>query len=144
VSPFLTHLSRINQLYSTIFFFTEVDNPILCPITHLVSLALADGAFLAPSLTTPELVFEHKVWGPVVCTPLDWKPEKLKTPIFRQYERPVDGCTESLEDALPYYQLRDSLIRLGMAAGFKDRLTSYCFRRGTANVVDSKLTVETP
>ena len=129
------------MIHSTIFFFTEVDDPIFCPITHLVSLALADDAFLAPSLTMPKLVFEHKVWGPVACTPLDWKAEKLKTPIFRQYERPVDVCTTSLEDALPYSQLRDSLIRLGVAAGFKDRLTSYCFRRGTANVVDRKLPV---
>ncbi|XMA20272.1 hypothetical protein WAI453_013063 [Rhynchosporium graminicola] len=54
----------------TIFFFTEVDDPIFCPITHLVSLAIADGAFEAPSLTTVERVFEHKVWGPVVSTPL--------------------------------------------------------------------------
>jgi hypothetical protein len=46
---------------STIFFFTEVDNPIFYPIKHLVSLALADGAFEAPSLTTPRRVFEHKV-----------------------------------------------------------------------------------
>ncbi|KAH6704199.1 hypothetical protein BKA61DRAFT_560113 [Leptodontidium sp. MPI-SDFR-AT-0119] len=68
----------------TIFFFTEVDDPIFCPITHLLSLAIADGAFEAPSLTTAERVFEHKVWGSVVCTPLTWKPEMLKTPIFRR------------------------------------------------------------
>jgi hypothetical protein len=26
-----------------------------------------------------------------------------------------------------------------LAIGFKEKLTSYCFRRGTANVVDRKL-----
>jgi hypothetical protein len=46
---------------STIFFFTEVDDPIFYPITHLVSLALVDGAFEAPSLATPRRIFEHKV-----------------------------------------------------------------------------------
>ncbi|KAL5329360.1 hypothetical protein ACEPPN_002872 [Leptodophora sp. 'Broadleaf-Isolate-01'] len=46
---------------STIFFFTKVDDLIFCPITHLVSLAIADEAFEAPSLTTAERVFEHKV-----------------------------------------------------------------------------------
>jgi hypothetical protein len=46
---------------STIFFFIEVDDPIFCAITHLVALALVDGAFEALSLTTPERIFEHKV-----------------------------------------------------------------------------------
>ncbi|KAH9204271.1 hypothetical protein DL95DRAFT_319760, partial [Leptodontidium sp. 2 PMI_412] len=77
--------------YVTIFFFTEVDDPIFCPITHLVSLAIADGAVEAPSLTTVERVFEHKVWGPVVSTPLSWKQEILKTPIFRQDKKPADS-----------------------------------------------------
>ncbi|KAG4430542.1 hypothetical protein IFR05_013980 [Cadophora sp. M221] len=44
----------------TIFFFTKVNNPMLCPITHLVALALANDAFEAPSLSTPRRVFEHK------------------------------------------------------------------------------------
>ncbi|TVY12529.1 hypothetical protein LARI1_G009432 [Lachnellula arida] len=122
----------------TIFFFTEVDDPIFCPITHLVSLALADSAFEAQSLTTPERVFEHKVWGPVLCTPLRWKQEMLKMPIFRRDERIADEG--SPETALPYSQFRDCLNRLGRAAGFKEILTSYCFRRGTANVVDRTAT----
>jgi hypothetical protein len=46
---------------STIFFFTEVDDPIFYPITYLVSLALVDGAFKAPSLTIPRRIFEYKV-----------------------------------------------------------------------------------
>jgi hypothetical protein len=43
------------------FFFAEVDDPIFGPITYLVSLALADGAFEAPSLITPGRILEHKV-----------------------------------------------------------------------------------
>jgi hypothetical protein len=77
------------------------------------------------------------VRGPVVCTLFDWT-KKLKPPIFRK-QRAGSGCPISAEDALPYSQLRDGLIRLGLAAGIRDRLTSYCFRRGTANVVDCKL-----
>jgi hypothetical protein len=129
------------DIHSTIFFFTEVEDPIFCPITHLVLLALADGAFEAPSLTAPERVFEHGVWGPVMCTPLRWKQEKLKTPIFRRDELGTDGCITSLETTLPYSQFRDCLNRLGLAAGFQEKLTSYCFRRGTANVVDRKMSV---
>ncbi|KAH7364055.1 hypothetical protein BKA65DRAFT_603155 [Rhexocercosporidium sp. MPI-PUGE-AT-0058] len=124
----------------TIFFFTEVDDPIFCPITHLVSLVIADEAFEAPSLTTAERVFEHKVWGPVVSTPLSWKQEMLKTPIFRQDEKAADGVGTSPTPALTYSQFRDCLNRLGLAAGFLEKLTSYCFRRGTANVVDRTAT----
>jgi hypothetical protein len=132
---------KLTGHHSTIFFFTEVDDPIFCPITHLISLAIADGAFEAPSLTTAERVFEHKVWGPVACTPLNWKPEMLKTPIFRRDERTVDGVITSPTLALTYSQFRDCLIRLGLAVGFLLILTCYCFRRGTANVVDRKFSV---
>ncbi|KAH6714804.1 hypothetical protein BKA61DRAFT_674126 [Leptodontidium sp. MPI-SDFR-AT-0119] len=72
------------------------------------------------------------MWGPVVCTPLTWKPEMLMTPIFRR----ADGVVTSPTLALTYSQFRDCLNRLGLAAGFLEKLTSYCFRRGTANVVD--------
>ncbi|PVH68039.1 hypothetical protein DL98DRAFT_442140 [Cadophora sp. DSE1049] len=53
--------SELTDYSSTIFFFTKVDDLIFCPITHLVSLAIADSAFEAPSLTTAERVFKHKV-----------------------------------------------------------------------------------
>jgi hypothetical protein len=134
---------ELTDIHSTIFFFTEVDDPIFCPITHLVSLALADDAFDPPSLTTSKLVFEHKVMGPVLCTPIDWKQEKLKTPIFRRDERTPDRSIPLPETALPYSQFKDCLNRLGRAAGFKETLTSYCFRRGTANVVDRMLSLAT-
>jgi hypothetical protein len=65
--------SELTDYSSTIFFLTKVEDPIFYPITHLVSLAITDGAFEAPSLTTVEQVFEHKVWGPVMSTPLSWK-----------------------------------------------------------------------
>lgn len=74
-------------------------------------------------------VFEHKVRGSVNCTELHWKDEMLKTPIF-----PRDDSAA----ALPYNQLHDPFKRLGKIAG-KEVLTSYCFRRGTTNVVDRKL-----
>jgi hypothetical protein len=133
--------TELMEIHSTIFFFTEVDGPIFCAITHFVTLALADDAFEAPSLTTPERIFKHKVWGPVSCTPLHWKQEKLKTPIFRRDEPTADGCITSPEVALPYSQFYNCLNRLGRAAGFQEKLTSYCFRRGTANVVDRKLSM---
>jgi Protein of unknown function (DUF3435) len=131
--------TELTDIHSMIFFFTEINDSIFCPITHLVSLALADSTFEAPSLTTPERIFEYKVWGLVLCTPLRWKQEKLKTPIFRRNKRTADKGIPSPQTAVPYSQFRDYLNRLGRAAGFKETLTSYCFRRGTANIVDRKL-----
>jgi hypothetical protein len=53
--------SELTDYNSTIFFFTKVDDPIFCPITYLVSLAIIDRAFKAPSLTIVERVFKYKV-----------------------------------------------------------------------------------
>ena len=75
-------------------------------------------------------------------TPLRWKQGKLKTPIFRRDERSADGFDPTTETALPYSQFRQYLNQLGRAAGFQETLTSDCFRRGTANVVDRKLSGE--
>ena len=68
----------------------------------------------------------------------------LKTSIFRRGERAADGVVTSPTLALTYSEFRNCLNRLGLAAGFLEKLTSYCFRRGTANVVDCKYSVASP
>ena len=80
---------------------------ILCWITVIISLALCDGAFDAPSLTSAERIFQVRNRGPVKCTPLRWKKEWLKRPIFRRSE----GSDVLLDEALQYYKLRDDLKR---------------------------------
>lgn len=99
-----------------------------------------DEAFAAPNLKTVRQVFGHEVRGPVLCTPLTWKPSKLKQPIFRRCERTTLGNVTSDTRPVPYSQLRDSLVRLGKAAGFQDTMTNYCFRRGMVNAMDSMFT----
>lgn len=56
---------------------------------------------------------------------------EVKTPIFRRDEKTADDIITSPTLALTYSQLRDCLNRLGLAAGFLEKQTSYCFRRGT-------------
>lgn len=53
--------SELINYDNIIFFFTKVNDLIFYPITYLVSLAIADEAFKAPSLTTAKRVFKHKV-----------------------------------------------------------------------------------
>ena len=62
----------------------------------------------------------------------------LKIPIFRQAIRTVDGFRTSEQKALRYSTYAHYLDRLGWEAGFEEKLTSYCMRRGTANAVDGK------
>ncbi|PQE34082.1 hypothetical protein CJF32_00010770 [Rutstroemia sp. NJR-2017a WRK4] len=51
-----------------------------------------------------------------------------------------DGLSTSKHKALRYSTFAYYLDRLGWAAGFVQKLTSYCFRRGTENAVDRAAT----
>jgi hypothetical protein len=62
------------------------DMLILCPILAFVNLAIRDKAFAAPSLTSARRIFTVKNTGPVQCTPLRWKEEMLKVPVFRRVD----------------------------------------------------------
>ncbi|RYP48545.1 hypothetical protein DL768_005584 [Monosporascus sp. mg162] len=77
---FIHHKGADNKPKPTVFFFTLTRRLIFCLITVIVSLALHDGAFAAPSLTSIRRVFEAKNRGPVKCTPLRWEREWLKRP----------------------------------------------------------------
>lgn len=62
----------------------------------------------------------------------------LKVPIFRQAVRAVGGFITSKRKAMHYSTYAYYLQRLGLATGFEQKLTCYCFRRGTSNAVDGK------
>ena len=108
---------------------------ILCWITVIISLALCDGAFDAPSLTSAERIFQVRNRGPIKCTPLRWKKEWLKRPIFRRSE----GSDVLLHEALQYHKLRDDLKRQSLDCGFEKALEPRAFRRGAANAVNGKV-----
>ena len=110
---------------------------ILCWITVIISLALCDGAFHALSLTSAERIFQVRNRGPVKCTPLRWKKEWLKRPIFRRSE----GSDVSIDEALQYHKLRDDLKRQSLDCGFEKALEPRAFRRGAANAVNGKVLV---
>ncbi|KAF8846611.1 hypothetical protein BDZ45DRAFT_787526 [Acephala macrosclerotiorum] len=80
----------------------------------------------------------------IACTLLNWKQEMLKTPIFRRNKRTADGVITSLTLALIYSQFKDCLNRLGLATNFLEKLTNYCFRRRTANIVDHQVIRHNP
>ncbi len=58
---------------------------------------------------------------------LHWKPEWLKRPVFRK--------------SMTYSTYCSYIDRRGKDTGFEDKLTSYCFRQGTANAIDGMFLV---
>ncbi|KAI0398662.1 hypothetical protein F4802DRAFT_592559 [Xylaria palmicola] len=131
---FIHHKGADNKPKPTVFFFTLTRRLIFCLITVIVSIALNDGAFDAPSLTSARAVFEVKNKSPTTCTLLRWKKEWLKRPIFRRF----NGPTISKDEALQYHILRDDMARQSLDAGEEKPMQPKDWRRGAANEANGK------
>ena len=88
----------------------------------IVSLAVHDGAFDAPSLTSARRVFQMKNRGPVMCTPFLWKKEWLKPPVFRR----LDDAMEPLQ----FHRLRDNMARQSLNYDCERAIEPKTWRRG--------------
>lgn len=107
----------------------------MCPVTHFLALALADGVF--EDCSTIEAITARKPPPGVRAYKFRMKECVKELPIFRA--RQNDG-TISHSKILTYGCLRTLLLGLGQRAGLKDRLTSYCFRRAYGNALDKVAT----
>ncbi|RYP34851.1 hypothetical protein DL767_004076 [Monosporascus sp. MG133] len=92
-------------------------------------IVLNDNVFNAPNLTNVKAVFGVKNLGPVKCTPLRWKKEWLKRPIFRRF----NGLNISENEALQYAKLRDDMARQSFDAGEEKPMQPKDWRRRAAN-----------
>jgi hypothetical protein len=115
------------------------DNLAFCPVTLTIAKGFADEAFEAPTLHTPEQIFELKVLPPRDVWEFKWKKEMLDVPFFRQPIQTANGIELSKDIPLSYRTYHHYLKRLGRATGFRKSLTTYCLRRGVANALTSKL-----
>ena len=131
---FIHHKGADNKPKPTIFFFTMTKRVILCPIIIVISHALRDHAFDAPSLTSAARVCRIRNLGPVKCTPLRWKESWLKIPIFRRY----NGTILSSDLPLQYQKLRNDMARQSLDAGEEKPLGPKAFRRMAANAVNGR------
>ncbi|KAK4195369.1 hypothetical protein QBC40DRAFT_310712 [Triangularia verruculosa] len=104
---FIHHKGADNKPKPTIFHFTLARRPIFCLITIIVSIAVHDRAFDTRNLTSVASVFGIKNTGPVQCTPLRWKKEWLKRPVFRRF----NGSEISEHEAMQYPRLRDDMAQ---------------------------------
>ncbi len=111
---------------------------IFCFISVIVSLAVHDGAFAASKFTSVREVFQAKNRGPVKCTPLRWKEEWLKRPVFRLPDDSVgkEGSDERKYQPLPYQKLADDMARQSLDAGEENAIEPKAWRRGAANAAN--------
>ncbi|KAK4107064.1 hypothetical protein N656DRAFT_840631 [Canariomyces notabilis] len=123
------HKGADNKPKPTIFFFTPTRRLIFCFITVIVSLAVHDRAFAASKFTSVREVFQYKNRGPVKCTPIRWKEEWLKRPIFRR-------LGDSEYQPLPYQKLLDDMTRQSLDAGEERAIEPKAWRRGAANAAN--------
>ncbi|KAK0707074.1 hypothetical protein B0T26DRAFT_729064 [Lasiosphaeria miniovina] len=132
------HKGVDNKPKPTIFFFTPARRLIFCFITIIVSLAVHDGAFAALKFTSVRGVFETRNKGPVKCTPLRWKEEWLKRPVFRRYDESIaeEESEERKYQPLPYHKLRYDMERQSLDAGEENSIEPKAWRRGAANAAD--------
>jgi hypothetical protein len=106
-----------------------------------LALAIKDNAFYLEELnglTSAQPLFDTNLKDPMKAMRVHWKQKWLKKPVFRQAIQTPDGLQTSESKALRYSTYAHYLNRLGWEAGFEEKLTCYCMRRGTANAVDGK------
>ncbi|KAK4170950.1 FluG domain-containing protein [Triangularia setosa] len=121
-------LGADNKPKPTIFFFSPTRRLIFCFISVIVSLAVHDSAFAASKFTSVRAVFQVRNRGPIKCTPLRWKEEWLKRPVFRRHD-------DSYRPLL-YQKLYDDMERQSLDAGEENAIEPKAWRRGAANAVN--------
>jgi len=126
---------RSLQRLSKTFLFYENDNLLLCPVAHVLPLALGDGAFEASTMQDVDQIMRDQVPAHKNSLTLRWKDSMLDTQ--RQATRSTDGIRTSPDQPLTASASSRYLKRLGEAAGFEHPLSHYAVRRGAGNTIDS-------
>jgi Protein of unknown function (DUF3435) len=106
-------------------------------ISHIISLACNDDAYLAPTMT-PGKVLTLGVRKGLNCQPIPWKEEMQDVPVFRVPVQTPKGSGTSPDTALPYEKYHEWVKRLGEETGFVQVFTTYCLRRATGNAINGK------
>ncbi|KAH8119865.1 hypothetical protein DFH11DRAFT_1721770 [Phellopilus nigrolimitatus] len=128
---FTHHKGADNRPKPTVFYFTPTRRLIFCLVTLMASIAVLDGAFDSPTLSSVEAVFRVRTSGPVTCVPLRWKKEWLKRPVFRRWNGDLDS-------PLPYRTLHDYMGRQSLDMGYEKPIGPKDWRRNVGNTVNGQ------
>jgi hypothetical protein len=114
--------------------FRENALPILCPISHVLARVIRDDAVLVDGYTSAQPFFTTNLrrLGKMAMR-VNWKPEWLKRPLFRQSVFVGGEWVKSKTEPMTYSTYNFFLGRCGIGAGLEEILTSYCFRRALMN-----------
>ncbi|XP_014561718.1 hypothetical protein COCVIDRAFT_33313 [Bipolaris victoriae FI3] len=101
---------------SKVFLDEDKGNRAMCPVTYFLALTLADGIFKGY-----KTLFDIQ--------------SKMPSPGSSIREFPYHGSISPIR-ILSYFGFHWMIRSLGERAGYKDKLTAYCFRRGYGNAID--------
>ena len=120
------------------FIVEREENPLLCLLDHLLSLALYDDVFASKSLSNISNIFRAKIPSGRKSLQLKIKRSALDVPVFREPGRAADGYRTSPTRPLRSKTWLRYLKRLGLKSGLEKAFTEYCARRGLINAINSK------
>ena len=137
VSMICSNYFVLTFISTSYMFYERHDSLAFCPITLFLALAFADEAFEA-KINTPAELFSKSVPEGLEGLTVHWKPTIEDTPVFRRAERSKGYYRTSPTKMLTQASHNADIKRLGLVAGFPEKLVAYCLRRGVANAVDGK------
>ena len=103
----------------------------MCPIIHIIALALADKAF-KKNYSTVDAVYRAEIPVDVKQISLKWKTDVMDLALFRSVAK-----RQPTSEALSYHSLATNWRKLVSDAGFEAPPSFYAIRRDTANVLNS-------
>ena len=130
------HKGHNKEVVPTWYLLVEEKLPLLCPVSHILAKALAEGVVQKEGYQTrAEPFFSTKIGTRGIK--IQWKREFMHKPVFRQIVPSVHGFEKS-DDPLTSHMFDNNSDKLGTAAGLPDRLRQYDYRWGNLETVDSK------
>ena len=128
------HKGHNKKVVPTWYLFTEEDVPALCPISHVLAKALAEGVIASEGYqANAEPFFRTKLSKKAIK--IAWKKEWYHRPVFRQT---VNSLGEKSDSPLTTWSFDSHSNRLGIAMGLPEKLSNYSYRRGYAVTVDGR------
>jgi hypothetical protein len=136
VSKSRSSLLKYTNMLSPKFVYYEEPDLALCPVTWFLSHAFTDGAF--EDVTSYTEMKEKEI--PLGSTQyvFKYKTSLIDLPIMRGVT-PSGAISET--KIWTYTCFSKQLKGLGQRAGYRDTLSSYCFRRGYANAIEGMTTI---
>ncbi|KAM3543202.1 hypothetical protein ARSEF1564_003919 [Beauveria bassiana] len=126
------HKGHNKNVVPTWFPLVEEDIPALCPVTYILTKAIAEGVIANEGYKKrAEPFFNTKLSRKAAF--IEWKPERMHKPVFRST---INALGEKSDSAQTTHIFHERSRALGKEMGLKDSLTNYCYRRGNLQTVD--------